>query len=294
MTRLQGILALMALGLLWGLGAPLVRLARLEGVAAISVVFWQCVAGALVMALIQRLRGRLDLPLDRASIKLYAVVALLGNVLPHLAGYVALGHIPAGVHALLTSLVPMFALSLGLVLRYERPEARRLTGLLLGALAVALLLAPGARGALGYGVGYVLLSAVAPFLYALEGAYVGQFSRARAGALQALLGGSAIGAVLTLPLALATGAAVVPPWDGSFAAVLIAGIAGTLAYAGYVTMLRRTGPIFASQVAYIVTLTAMFWSWALLGERPAPAIWAALALLFAGLFLVQPRGRALP
>jgi drug/metabolite transporter (DMT)-like permease len=72
---------------------------------------------------------------------------------------------------------------------------------------------------------------------------------------------------------------------------MIAGIAGTLAYAGYVTLLRRAGPIFASQVAYVVTLTAIFWSWALLNERPAPAIWAALALLFAGLFLVQPRGR---
>jgi drug/metabolite transporter (DMT)-like permease len=292
MTRLHGILALLVLGLLWGLGAPLVRMARLDGVNAISVVLWQCVAGTMVMALIQALRGRIALPLDRASLQLYAVVALLGNVLPHLAGYVALGHIPAGVHALLTSLVPMFALTLGLALRYERPEARRMIGLALGALAVALLLAPGARGALGYGAGYVLLSALAPFFYALEGAYVGQFSRARAGALQALMGGSALGAVLTLPLAALTGATVVPRLDPSFAAVIIAGIAGTLAYAGYVTLLRRAGPIFASQVAYVVTLTAIFWSWALLGERPSPAIWAALALLFAGLFLVQPRGRA--
>ena len=291
MHPLKALGALLALGALWGLGAPLVRFARLDGIAPISIVFWQAVAGTLVMGAIQFARGRLSVPRDGASLKLYVAVALLGIVLPHLAGYWALGHVPAGVHALLTSLVPMFALTLGLALRYERPEALRLLGLLLGAGAVTLLLGPGAQAGSGYPVAFVLLSALAPLCYALEGAYVGHFSRAQAGALQALFGGSLLAALLTGPLALALGQDVVPPMTPAFGAVMVAGIAGTLAYAGYVTLLRAAGAVFAAQVAYVVTLTALLWSWLLLAEAPGPVLWLALALLFGGLFLVQPRPR---
>lgn len=287
---------LVGLGALWGLGAPLVRVARLEGTSALTIVFTQSVIGAAVMAAILLARGRVRLPRDGASLLLYAVVGLFGIVFPHLAGYSALGHIPAGIHVLLTSLVPMFALALALGLRIERFEPVRGLGLALGAMAVALLVLPQhvtpQAVAVAVPVGFVLLSALAPFSYALESAFVAHASQARAGAMQALLGGSVVAAGVMGPLALMTGVPLLPAGSAvSQLAILVAGVAAVLAYAGYVTLLRRAGSVFATQVAYLVTGWGLLWSAAFLGERPGPHIWLALGLLFAGLFLVQPRPR---
>ncbi len=287
---LKAVAALIAIGALWGLGAPLVRFARLDGMVPVSIVLWQSVVGLAALVIIQTLRGRLALPLDRGSLLLYALVGLLGIVLPHLAGFWALGHIPAFAHAFLTSLVPIFALLLTLALSIERFEPMRALGLALGALAVAILILP--QGSLPESVPLVFLfvSALAPLCYALESAFVAHLSRAEAGALQALVGGSVVAVVLMVPLTWAAGA---PLWPGEASpavlAVLGSGVAGVLAYAGYVALLRSAGSVFATQVAYLVTGWAMFWAVLLLGERPSGWVWLALVALFAGLFLVQPR-----
>ncbi|MGA1269114.1 MAG: hypothetical protein ACO3WM_08665 [Gemmobacter sp.] len=56
----------------------------------------------------------------------------------------------------------------------------------------------------------------------------------------------------------------------------------------------RAGAVFAAQVAYLVTAFGLIWSMSLLGERYGVGLWAAFAVLFAGMALVQPRPRAAP
>ena len=51
----------------------------------------------------------------------------------------------------------------------------------------------------------------------------------------------------------------------------------------------RGGPVFAAQVSYVVTGFGVVWSMLLLGESYSLWIWAALAAIFTGLFLTQPR-----
>ncbi len=291
---LLALAALIGIGALWGLGAPLVRYARLEGLDPFGIVLWQSAVGLVVIGIVQALRGRLALPCDRGSLALYAAVGLLGIVLPHLAGYWALGHIPAFAHALLTSLVPILALALALGLRIERFEPLRALGIVLGALAVALLIVP--QGSLpdSVPVVFVFVSALAPLCYALESAFVAHVSRARAGALQALAGGSLVALAVMVPVTWASGAPLWPAGpEPAVMAVVASGMASALAYAGYVALLRRAGSVFATQVAYLVTGWAMLWSVLFLGERPSGWVWLSLAVLFAGLFLVQPRPKLL-
>lgn len=286
---------LVGIGALWGLGAPLVRFARLEGLGTFSVVLWQSAVGLIVLAAVQMVRGRFDLPRDPASLLLYAVVGMLGIVLPHLAGYWALGHIPAGVHALLTSLVPMFALALALGLRIERFRPVRALGLGLGAAAVALLVLPDESLPPSVPVVFVFISALAPLCYALESAFVAHMSRAQAGALQALLGGSLVAMLVMVPLTYAAGQPILPrSTQPAMLALVLSGASSALAYAGYVSLLRSAGSVFATQVAYLVTAWAMLWSVLILGERHGPWVWLAMGLLFAGLFLVQPRPKLAP
>lgn len=294
LAQLLPLAALLAVGSAWGLGAPLVRMARIDGHSALSIVAWHSVLGALVLAAVLLVRGRARLPMGRDDLMLYAAVATLGIVVPHLAAFVALGHVPAAVHSIVVSLVPIFALAFSLVLRIERLRLLRLAGVGLGALAIALMILPDASlpdDAIG---AFVLLSLIAPLCYALEGIFVAHRSRSRAGPMQALLGGSVLAALVVVPVAALRGGIASPlaPWGQAELAVAIAGISGALAYAGYVALLRRAGAVFGAQVAYVVTVSGVFWAIALLGETPTAWVWSAMLLLFAGLFMVQPAPRS--
>jgi drug/metabolite transporter (DMT)-like permease len=98
---------------------------------------------------------------------------------------------------------------------------------------------------------------------------------------------------MALPLAAMTGQFIspLPPWGAPDLAILGSSVSHALAYAGYVWILGRAGAVFAAQVSYLVTAFGILWAWLLLGETYSGWVWAALALMFTGLFLVQPRPR---
>ena len=62
-----------------------------------------------------------------------------------------------------------------------------------------------------------------------------------------------------------------------------------ITYTGYIWLVGRTGAVFASQVAYIVTLSGVFLGITILGENHSPLVWLALVFMLIGLVLVQPR-----
>ncbi len=101
-------------------------------------------------------------------------------------------------------------------------------------------------------------------------------------------------AALVAPLALITGTAhmVGPPWDAADLAVLGLPVITGVAHIFLFELIRTTGPVFFSQVGYVVTVAGVLWGMALFGERHSPWIWAALALMLAGLALVNLRRRA--
>ncbi len=54
-------------------------------------------------------------------------------------------------------------------------------------------------------------------------------------------------------------------------------------------MVGRAGAVFAAQVSYLVTAFGVGRAMAILGERFSATVWLAMLMMFAGLFLVQPR-----
>jgi drug/metabolite transporter (DMT)-like permease len=196
--------------------------------------------------------------------------------------------------ALLISTLPMIAFPLSLLFGIERFGWLRLAGLLLGLSGVALIVMPG--GAVLGDSALLLWIPVAlcgPLFYAIEGVYVARNGTAGLDAVQAMAGASLVGAVLCLPVALASGQWINPirPWGAPEAALLASAVVNTLVYAAYVWLIARAGAVFAGQVAYLVTATGVLWAMAILGERPAPFLWAAMALMLAGVALVRPRAR---
>ena len=288
-------LALLAIGAAWGLTTPLVKTATIGGHPALSIALWHVTMNVVVLGAVQAARGRLHrTPLDPASIRLYVVFGLFGIALPQWASFTGTTHLPAGIMSIIVSLVPIFALPLALALGTERFSRRRLAGVALGAAAIVMLTAPGASlPQPGLWV-WVLVGALAPLFYAFEGAYVAASRAPGAGPFQLLWASSVVALVALIGLNLWFGDTRSPlaAFGLPEAAVIAAGGLSMAAYAGYIALLRRWGAVFGAQVAYMVTGCGVVWAMLLLGERYPPMVWVALATLFSGLFLVQPRAGA--
>ena len=297
MTRFQTVLfsaLLVLLGAGWGLTVPLTKIVVSTGFGHFGLIFWQLVIGATVLSVVSLVRGR-GLPWNRSTVRVFAVIALIGTLIPNTASYRAAVHLPAGILALLLSMIPMFAFPVALGLGLDRFSWRRFAGLLVGLCGVFLLVLPGVSVQLDAPVFWMLIALIAGLCYAMEGNIVAKWGTAGLDAIQVLFGASLLGAVAILPVTLASGQFIVPRdlVSGPGAALFLAAVTHTLVYAGYVWLVGRAGPVFTVQVSYLVTGFGLLWAKLILNEAYPPAVWAALGLMFAGMYLVQPHRKPL-
>ena len=294
--RLSYVLVLVACGLAWGSTQTLGKLAVSSGHRHFGLLFWQFVIGALLLGGLLTLRRSWP-ALTRARLGFAVIIALIGTIIPGTTFFMAVAHLPAGIMSILISTVPMLSFPIALALGMDRFSALRLTGLLCGLAGVALIAGPGATTLpAGTDPIWLAIAMVGPLFYALEGNYVARFGTAGMDGLQAMTLASAVGAVLILPLALASGQFIDPfqPWGTAEWALIGSSAVHAVAYATYLWLAAHAGAVFASQTSYIVTGTGVFWAMGVLGERLSPFAWAALVLILAGLTLVRPRDQAAP
>lgn len=288
--------ALLAMGAAWGLSHPLTKIAATGGLTPLGMVFWQLLIGAVALGLV--LRQRLQhLRWTRATIAFWLMIALIGTIVPNWAGFVAIRHLPAGLVSVLMSLIPLIAFPVALMLGNELFAWRRLGGLILGFVGVLFIVVP--EGSLPNGTALIFLplAIVGPVCYAFEGNIVARWGTRNMDALQVLFGASLIGAVISGGLAWSQGQLfMINPAQLPGQALLGSSLIHVVVYTSYVWMVGKAGPVFAVQVSYAVTAAGVIWAMALLGERFGPGFWIALALIFAGVALVQPRraGDSLP
>jgi drug/metabolite transporter (DMT)-like permease len=295
MTRERAVLyaALIMIGAAWGITQPFSKIAVSEGYRHFGLIFWQFALGGVLLAVINRVRGQ-GLPMERRHIVLYVIIALIGTLLPNSASYTAAIHLPSGILSVILSLIPMLSFPIALALGMDRFSALRLLGLCLGLVAILLIALPESSLPDRSMVWWLPMALIAPMFYAIEGNFVAKFGTAGLDPVQVLLGACCVGTVMALALALLTGQWIspLPPWGAPDLAVVGSSIAHALAYVGYVWMVGRAGAVFSAQVSYVVTVFGIFWAWILLGETYSGWVWAAVALMFTGLFLVQPRPTA--
>jgi drug/metabolite transporter (DMT)-like permease len=296
MTRRERVFltsVLIALGIGWGATMPLSKLAVSTGHGHLGLIFWQFVIGAVLLAAITVLRKR-RLPLGRAQLKTFLVIALVGTVIPNSASYQAIAHLPAGVVSVLMSLIPIVAFPMAIALGNDRFNVAGLLGLLAGLAGVSLLVLPEVSLPDRSVILWIPVVALAVVFYAFESNYVAKWGTAGMDGITVLFGASVLGALMLLPVVIASGQWIDPfqPWGVAEWALIVSSAVHALVYATYVWLVGRAGPVFAVQVSYLVTGFGVISSMLLLGETYSAYIWAAMGLMFVGLFLVQPRPKA--
>ncbi|KIN61720.1 Integral membrane protein [Sulfitobacter noctilucae] len=283
-------LVLMLMGAGWGASQPMTKVAVSTGYQPFGLLFWQSVIGAAVMGVICLLR-RLPLPLGPRVLRLYVILAMIGAVVPNTISYQVAVHLPAGIMSLLLSVIPMFAFVIALALGTDQFQWRRLTGLCFGLVGVLIIIVPSVDLGQSIPVFWAALYLVTAAFYAFEGNYIAKWGTEGLGPFQVMLGASLAGLIISTPLMLLSGQYIAPefPMPLPQLAVIATNVIHIFVYATYVWLAGRAGAVFAVQVSYMVTGFGLIWAWFLLGEAYASTLWLALAAIFVGMYLVQPR-----
>jgi len=291
--RLRYGLVLVALGVGWGATQPLGKIASSTGHKAFGLIFWQLVVCCAVLGVLTVVRGK-TLPLNARALRFYAVVAVLGTLVPNATFFTSVARLPSGIMSIVISMVPMLAFPIAVAFGQDRFSMRRLAGLGLGLFGVALIALPGTSLPDPAMVAFLPLAMVGPLFYALESLYVARVGIRGMDAVQAMFGASIVGLILCVPIVMLSGhwfAMPLPPGRPEQALILSSALHALL-YCGFVWLAATAGAVFAAQSAYIVTAAGMIWAMVLLGERFPTMVWAAAAVMLVGLSLVRPQRKS--
>ena len=217
-------------------------------------LFWQLSGGALVVWAVA-LPSRRFPRWDAAHVRYYMIGGLLGISLPYVLAFTALQKLQVGMVGLLTALSPVVTYVLARVLGIEPGHPLRLLGLLLGLGGVALLVAPQATLELTGDWGYLLLALGIPLTLAASNIYRSHFWPPGSEAVPLVIGMLTVQGIGLFFLNLAIGAftgAQPGTTDTWLLLTALAGMAGA-SYLSSFNLLRVGGPVYLSQMGYVIT-----------------------------------------
>jgi drug/metabolite transporter (DMT)-like permease len=273
---------LFALVAVWGSAFAGLKIAAQE-IAPAWIVASRLTIGSALLLVCVRLAGERLPPLSDPAWCAYAWIGALGTAAPFFLFAWAAGHMDSVIVAICNGASPFFTAALTALMLSERLGARKIVGLALGISGLAALAAQDAQAGLGsaHTLGIMAgLAGAAGYAYANVAAQAAP----PVGPVSAAAMFSIAGAILSLPLALATAPLPVDASLPALASVTALGVGPSgLASIGYIVLTRRRGPLFTAYSTYLMPIWAAFVGILFLGERPGWIAALALALVLAGL-----------
>ncbi|MEM7444441.1 MAG: DMT family transporter [Pseudomonadota bacterium] len=293
LTALLPAVLLLGLGLSWGLGFALAKIAINHGVPPFGYVFWQTAGGGTLLLVVSSLMGQRPKAAPN-FLRYYLLIGVLALALPNAIGYTVLSNIPVSVWSLTINFAPIFTYIVAVIAGLERVQTIRLSGIALGLAGVLLLILPDTSLPDRSMVGWVLLGIATPFLYGISNVAMVTMRPVGATSMGLASGMTLAAGAALLPVVLATGSLYVPNpaaltiGDAALACQLLITAGG---YVVFHEIQRLAGPVFAGFVGFIVTLSGISWGVVLLGEQPGGWLFLALILILGGMALVNLGGR---
>jgi len=272
---------LLFLGAVWGAAFLFLRVASPE----VGPVWAAEIRIAIGAAILLAIAGRRTWRIARSNLLTFAVVGASFSAIPFTLIAVATLTLPTGFAAVLNASTPIFTALLGVIWLRQSLSARLVTGLGLGVVAVVLLvgwspLPPGPATA---------VAVAAALGGAMSYAFAGTFVRRRlpnVSGLEIATGQLTAGAIVLLPLAIASGPPGTPS-VGTVAALLAVGTISTaVPWPIYMRLLSTTTPTVASTVTFVVPAFAILWGAIVLGEAIGIGLVVGFAILMASLVRV--------
>jgi len=281
-------------GVVWGSTFSLALIATADGTHPVMLTSCQVVISAIIFIGICRFSRVPLFKLQRLPI--YTLLALLGIILPDLLYYFAAPHLNAGILSITVSTVPLFTYSIMWVMRFERMVLKRALGIVLGMVAILLLVLPDQELGSIYASYWILVVVLCAVCYAIENVYISEGINVDLDIRELLCGSNIVATIILVPTTAWMGVGVPVSWILTPAALAITTIAlsSTLAYMMFFYTIRTAGPVFASQCAYIVTISGILWGIVIFSEVHTIWVWLSVVIMMAGLALVTPATRVDP
>jgi len=280
-------LLLWTLSLLWG-GSFLFNELALAGLPPLTVVWGRVGLAALILWIVVRLKGAALPP--RALWPALLVMGLLNNAIPFTLFVLAQGQITGALASVLNAMTPLFTV---LVAHFatsdEKLTPARGLGVALGFGGVLAMFAGGGMT----GTQLALLACLgAAFSYALASVWGRRFRAAGLPPLATAFGQLTASSVLMLPIWLVVDrpwALDWPGWEPVLAVVALASLSSALAYLIFFRILAEAGATAVSLVTFLIPISAAALGWLVLGERLETRHLVGLALILAGLAVIDGR-----
>lgn len=273
-------------GAFWGLSFTLTRIVMQGGGHPLAASFWHAATASALVWTGLAITGRLP-RLDARFIRFAATIGFLGGACPSVLLFWAAQNVGAGVLSVCMATVPLMQIGLSGALGIERFSLRRSVGLCMGLAAVWIIADPSGGAAPPL---WVAVAMFAGFAYACEDSFVAAKRPAGVNSVQILAGMMLFYALYVAPALLFVDPAIFSlSAPGEVGRAFMFMVPGSLcAYGAFVWLIGRAGPVFASQVAYVVTISGVVCGVAILGESYQTGFWAALGLIVVGLALGLP------
>jgi drug/metabolite transporter (DMT)-like permease len=247
---------LFLLAFIWGWSFLFIKVA-VDGLTPTTVAWSRIALGAAVLYAILRHQGG-RIPVDRTSLRHYAVAATIGNIVPFTLLAWGEQHITSALTAVLNASTPLFTAVFAAIGLSERLRPVQIAGLALGMAGVAVAAGLGASDLEGSSTAGALASILAGAAYGIAFVYMRRHLVSYP-PIVAATGQLATGAVMLFPLAALTsildGVSLTPTRLGAIVAL---GVIGTgLAYVLNYRVIGDLGPTNASLVTYVIPVVAV-------------------------------------
>lgn len=284
---------LLLLGTVWGGNASFSKALVADGISPASVVFWQTLGAGILLTCICCLR-RTPPPRSAKAIAYYFAIGVVGIDIPYIAIVYVVHGLSAGYMSVVILFAPLMTYVFALLLRLERVQAMRLTGIIVGFAGAGALVIP--QGSLPSAelLPLALLAFIVPASYGVSNAYA-ELGRPAGADNVALVTGTMFAAALGALVAALVDASFHPIWaDFSKRDVilLLYALSMAVAYFMFYKIIALAGAVYLGQVGYIVTLTGVGWGVLFFGETTTLWLWIAIVIVGIGVALVNFGKRA--
>jgi drug/metabolite transporter (DMT)-like permease len=276
---------LLLLSAIWGASYLFIKIGVSE-IPPMTFSGLRVLVGALVLGGILALR-REKMPTERGLWARFAVMGVVNALLPF--GLIGWGaqFLPSGLAAILAAAMPLFTIILAVLWNGETLTWKSVVGLFIGFGGVLVLTVPQLRGGVQFSLWGELAVIGGTLSYAVGAVYARRNLRGVSPVL-ASFGQVSMGTLFFIPFALAEQPWGLRPSAAAIAALLCLGVLGTgLAYILYYRLIHYSGATAASLVTYITPPFSIVWGAIILGERLGWLAFLSLAMILAGLALVN-------